>query len=201
MKWKYAINIFIYYSCIYAFTPWTFLIESLVVYTIYEQQESRPICDGNFRSVVSLDPLRKCVRCRCARAESVVCSAGSGRWCLSWVWAVVFSAMSGWCVLSWVWATGGGWMICHFSNISVHFVFCQLNFIVLFPFLIKYYHIWFIIIVFWLGCDWPSCLLCIFPYLRLSSYLLRLFLYLISLLLFQCASVWENTRAWVPRFL
>ena len=36
------------------------------------------------------------------------------------------------------------------------FVFCQLNFIVLFPFLIKYYHILFINIVFWLGCDRPS---------------------------------------------
>ena len=34
--------------------------------------------------------------------------------------------------------------------------FCQLNFIVLFPFLIKYYHILFIIIVFWLGCDRTS---------------------------------------------
>ena len=38
-------------------------------------------------------------------------------------------------------------MICNFSNTSVHFVFCQLNFIVLFPFLIKYYHILFIIII------------------------------------------------------
>ena len=54
---------------------------------------------------------------------------------------------------------GEGWMICHFSNISVHFVFCQLNFIVLFPFLIKYYDILFIMIVFWLGCDRPSGLL------------------------------------------
>ena len=50
----------------------------------------------------------------------------------------------------------GGWMICHFSIIWVHFVFCQLYFIILFPFLIKYYHIMFIIIVFWLGCDRPS---------------------------------------------
>ena len=47
-------------------------------------------------------------------------------------------------------------MICHFSNLLVHFVFCQLNFIVLFPFLIKYYHILFIIIVFRIGCDRPS---------------------------------------------
>ena len=40
-----------------------------------------------------------------------------------------------------------------------------------------------------------SGLLCFFPYSRLSSYLLRLFLSLISFLLFPCASVWENTCA------
>ena len=44
-------------------------------------------------------------------------------------------------------------MICHFSIAQDHFVFCQLNFIVLFPFLIKYYHILYIIIVFRLGSD------------------------------------------------
>ena len=44
-------------------------------------------------------------------------------------------------------------MICNFSNIYVRFVFCQLNFIVLFKFLIKYYHILFIIIVFRLSSD------------------------------------------------
>ena len=43
------------------------------------------------------------------------------------------------------------------------FFFCQLSFIVLFPFLIKYYHILFIIIVFWLGCDRPSGLLLFVP--------------------------------------
>ena len=96
--------------------------------------------------------------------------------------------------------SGGGLMICHFSIIEVHFVFCQFNFIVLFPFLIKYYHILFIIIVFWLGCDRPSGLvlfvpLCFFPCSRLSSYYLRLSLCLISFLLFPCVSVWENTRA------
>ena len=48
---------------------------------------------------------------------------------------------------------GGGWMICYLSNIEVHFVFCQLSFIVLLPFLIKYYHILFITIVFRLGSD------------------------------------------------
>ena len=54
-------------------------------------------------------------------------------------------------------------MICYFSNIYVHFVFCQLNFIVLFPFLIKYYRILFIVIVFRLGCDRPSGLLLFVP--------------------------------------
>ena len=92
-------------------------------------------------------------------------------------------------------------MICHFSIVQVHFVFCQLNFIVLFPFVIKYCHILFIIIVFRLGCDKPSgllffsCPLYFFPYSRLSSVCLRLSHYLISFLLFPCASVWENTRA------
>ena len=57
---------------------------------------------------------------------------------------------------------GGGWMICLFSIFQVHFVSCQLNFIVLFPFLIYYYHILFIIIVFRLG--WHklvSCFVCL----------------------------------------
>ena len=67
-------------------------------------------------------------------------------------------------------------------------------------------YVWYII-VFWLGQFRPcgllflSCPLYFFPYWRLSSYLLPLFLYLISFLLFPCASVWENTRAWVPLFL
>ena len=59
-------------------------------------------------------------------------------------------------------------MIYHFSDILVHFVFRQLNFIVLFPFFTKYYHILFIIIVFWLGCDKPSELLLFVPALLLS---------------------------------
>ena len=57
----------------------------------------------------------------------------------------------------------GGWMICHFSNISVHSIFCSMNFIILFPFLIIYYNIIFIIIVFWLG------LLLFVPALLLST--------------------------------
>ena len=60
-------------------------------------------------------------------------------------------------------------MICNFSNTLVHFVFCQLNFIVLFQFLIKYYHILLIIILSWLGSHccrdfFLSCLLYFFPY-------------------------------------
>ena len=46
------------------------------------------------------------------------------------------------------------------------------------------------------------CQLYFFPNSLLSSlYPLLLFLCLISFLLFPCASVWENTRAWVPHFL
>ena len=45
----------------------------------------------------------------------------------------------------------GGWFV--IFRIFVNFVFCQLNFIVLFPFRIKYYHILFSIIVFRLGSD------------------------------------------------
>ena len=59
-------------------------------------------------------------------------------------------------------------MICNFSIIKDHFVFCELNFIVLFQFLIKYYHV-FIIIVFWLGSDRPSGLLSYMPALFLST--------------------------------
>ena len=44
-----------------------------------------------------------------------------------------------------------------------HFVFVKLNFIVPFPFLIKFYQIMFIIIVFRLGCDRPSGLLLFVP--------------------------------------
>ena len=54
-------------------------------------------------------------------------------------------------------------MICNFSIVQVHFDFCQLNFIVLFPFFINYYHILFIIIVFRSRCDRPSGLLLFVP--------------------------------------
>ena len=41
--------------------------------------------------------------------------------------------------------------------------------------------------------------LCLFPYSRLSSVLL--YLYLILFLLFPSVSVWVNTLAWVPHFI
>ena len=68
---------------------------------------------------------------------SVIAEFSNGRIVHGFVWEGVF-----------VQAVGGGWMICHFSIVRVHFVFCQLNFIILFLFLIKYYYILFIIIVF-----------------------------------------------------
>ena len=39
-------------------------------------------------------------------------------------------------------------MIFHFSIVHVYFEFCQLNFIALFPFLVKYCRVLFFIIVF-----------------------------------------------------
>ena len=47
-------------------------------------------------------------------------------------------------------AYGGGGMIFQFSIVQIHFVF-SLNFIVLLPYLIKYYNTMFVIIVFRLG--------------------------------------------------
>ena len=80
-----------------------------------------------------------------------------------------------------------------FLIVQVHFTFCQLKVIILFPYLIKYYHIMFISFVFWLGSDWLSllfsCSLYFFLYSRLSSYLLTLFLCLISFLLFLLFSI------------
>ena len=85
------------------------------------------------------------------------------------------------------------------KSIYVHFVFYHLNFIVLFPFLIKYYYILFIVILSLLGCDRLSGLVSFMPLYFLSysrlDYRLRLSHCLISVLLFPCASVWENTRA------
>ena len=93
-------------------------------------------------------------------------------------------------------------MIRHFSNIQVHFVFCQLNFsrlnfIVIFPFLIKYYYILFIIILFWLGCDRPSGLLLFVPALLLSILASLLTIFICFFVLFRsCCSharVFEKT--------
>ena len=52
----------------------------------------------------------------------------------------------------------------------------------------------------WTGLLFP-CQLYLFPHLFSSSYLLPLFHYLIWILLFPCAGVFENTRPWVPHFL
>ena len=54
-------------------------------------------------------------------------------------------------------------MIFHFSIVQVHFVFLLIEFHVLFPFLIKYYHLMFIILVFRLGND--KVCLCFFAVL------------------------------------
>ena len=52
---------------------------------------------------------------------------------------------------------GGGWMICNFSIVQVHFVFLLIEFHCPFPYLIKYYNIMIIIIVaFWSGSERPS---------------------------------------------
>ena len=71
--------------------------------------------------------------------------------------------------------------MCHFSNILVHFVVCQLNLIV------KYYHILFIIIVFRLGCDRPSGLLLFAPAVFFSI-LTPLFCVSSSVLFRSCCS-------------
>ena len=77
----------------------------------------------------------------------------------------------------------GGWFVIFLIFTSI-FYFFQLNFIMLIPFLIKYYIIMFIIIVAWLGCDRPSELLFIVPALLLSI--------LMPLLFHSCCS-----HAWV----
>ena len=86
-------------------------------------------------------------------------------------------------------------MIFPISIVQVHFVFLLMNFIVLFSisyeilqYIVYYYCI---LIRQWKAVGLP---LYFFPYSRLSSYLLRLSLYLISFLLFTCASARENTR-------
>ena len=94
----------------------------------------------------------------------------------------------------------GGWVVI-FRIFKYILFFVNWISLYIFPFLIKYYHILFIIIVFRLGCDRPSWLLLFVPSV-LFSILTPLFCpslshCLISFLLFPCASVWENTRAWV----
>ena len=105
------------------------------------------------------------------------------------------------------WATGeGGWFFFPFFDCSSPFCFLLNEFHCTFCISYKMLPCYVLLLYFdevVIGCRdfFLSCLLCFFPYSRLSSYLLRLFLYLISFLLFPCASVWENTRAWVTHFL
>ena len=82
----------------------------------------------------------------------------------------------------------GGWMICNFSIVQVHFEFCLLNFIILFSFLERLRRLFFL----------PDLFFRIFTPLFLPF---LLFLCLISFLLFPCARVWNNTRALVTHFL
>ena len=97
------------------------------------------------------------------------------------------------------WIAGGGWMICHFFEYLSPFYFLSIEFRCSFSISYKKFQIMFIIVVFRLGCDTPSELLLFVPtlllsILRLSSVCLRLFLCLMSFLLFPCVSVWENAR-------
>ena len=87
-------------------------------------------------------------------------------------------------------------MVYYYYIVQFHFIFCFLNFIVFFQYLVIFNNIIFIIIVFRLGSErlWHLFFMCplyFFPYSHLSPYLLHLFLCLISFLLFPCASVWE----------
>ena len=110
--------------------------------------------------------------------------------------------------LSIVFISRGRWMSFLFFECSSPFCFF-VNWISLyiFPYLTTDYNIMFIIIVFWLGRDWPSGLLFSFVPSLLVSILTPLFLpsssvsLSYSFLLFPCASVWENTLAWVLHFL
>ena len=94
----------------------------------------------------------------------------------------------------------GGWfVICR----SFKSVFLLIEFHCCFKYLKKQYHIMFINIIFWLGCGRPSGLLSFVPVLLLFI-LTPLFLPSSSvslsyfILAVPCASVWENTRAWIP---
>ena len=99
---------------------------------------------------------------------------------------------------------GGEWMIFHFSIVQVHFVFCWLNFIVLFPLFYKIlqYYICYYCILARLGHHDVFFCASFTSFHTLAS-LLTFFvlLCLISFLQFLCTSAWENTRPWVPYFL
>ena len=93
---------------------------------------------------------------------------------------------------------GGGSMIFYFSIVQVHF-FGYLNFFVLFSFLIKYYHIMFIIILFWLGSEdvWASFFLARFASFHSHASLLTFFVCLL-VLFHSCCS---HARVFVKTFV
>ena len=84
-------------------------------------------------------------------------------------------------------------MIFHFPIVQVHF-FCQLNFILLFPHLIKFNHIVFILLLYldYLVIDLNGLLIFVpasLLYILTPLVLLSSSVYLISFLLFPCVSV------------
>ena len=94
----------------------------------------------------------------------------------------------------------GGWF--SIFRLFQSILFLLIEFHCTFSYIALYHDINFIIIVFWLGSNNPSRLffkiVLLLSILTPLSCLLLLFLCLISSLLFQCASVSEDTRAWVP---
>ena len=112
-------------------------------------------------------------------AQAIVRPSG-----LHFVHAVVFSIFSPFSlpsVIFLLFPSGEGIRLFIF-RLLCPFCFCYFNFIILFPFIIKYHNIMLIIILFWLGSDrqsaflFFSCPLYFFPYSHLSSCLIRLVL-------------------------
>ena len=71
-----------------------------------------------------------------------------------------------------------------------------------FPFLIKYYHIMFIIIVFWLGCDRPSDFFfrARFASFHAHAFLLAFFVYFFVLFRSCCSHAWVFWKTLVHEF-
>ena len=73
--------------------------------------------------------------------------------------------------------------------------YCWLNFSIFFLFLIKYFHIMFIIIVFWVGCDRPSRLLFFVP-----DFLLTFFVCFFILFPSCCSHAWVFGKILMQEF-